>query len=315
MILLSIFSTLAIANESIKPNAVAKKSKTSVRDAIAKSGKIKETQQLDVNRFTKMFKNGSFSGQIRLSHVHSYPETTGSNITQDSAVGGQLKYETASLFGVSFAAAFYTSNSLSRPSDKDFDNTLTSNNKSYNILAESYVNYSYEGLNLRLGRQQLDTPYVDSDDWRMTPHTFEAYQATYEYKNVSFMAANVRNWQGVDTMADDGSWDGNSWSQTGQNNKGTYFGSVGYADDFIETALWYYNAGDMTSAWFADAIVAQNINENISINLGVQYANQTQQDSSGLSANAYGAWMEVTISSYIPGEVGLNIGQIGRAHV
>ena len=46
-------------------------------------------------------------------------------------------------------------------------------------MAEAYINYKYDTLNFRAGRQVLNTPLADSDDICMIQNTFEAYVATY----------------------------------------------------------------------------------------------------------------------------------------
>lgn len=45
---------------------------------------------------------------------------------------------------------------------------------SYSLLEESYIGYENNLVTLRLGRQEMDTPYINSDDYFVTPNSFEA---------------------------------------------------------------------------------------------------------------------------------------------
>lgn len=109
-----------------------------------------------------MFSNGETSGQIRLGYYSMNPEANGANTEYTTAIGGQLKFETASFNGVSLATALYTSHSISALSGKQedgkFSDFLTSSEKHYTELGEAYINYAMNGFNIRVGKQLIDTP-------------------------------------------------------------------------------------------------------------------------------------------------------------
>jgi hypothetical protein len=130
------------------------------------------------------FKQGTASGQIRLGYIWLDPDENGVDSTYDLALGGQLKFETAPLYGASLGAAFYTAHSLLQPDDENYNDELSSADDHYDILAEAYINYSIENFNVRAGRQLIDTPFADSDDIRMTPHTFETIFSTYKINDL-----------------------------------------------------------------------------------------------------------------------------------
>lgn len=93
------------------------------------------------------------------------------------AIGGALEYRTGALFDwFSLGASVYTSQKLHGPSDKDGTLLLKSGQNGYTVLGEAYVNAKLgDSVNLRAWRQSFALPYVNRQDNRMSPNTFEAY--------------------------------------------------------------------------------------------------------------------------------------------
>jgi len=146
-----------------------------------------------------MFSEGKVSGQIReFSISRSVERSAGTDYTRNAnAIGGYLKYETADFSGLSFGAAFYTTNGFLNDSDKtdytEVDPTLLGeNNENYSMLGEAFVQYKVANSTLKIGRQKLDTPMLGSDDARMLPNLFEAYVLTNkDIANTTLTLAHV----------------------------------------------------------------------------------------------------------------------------
>jgi hypothetical protein len=76
---------------------------------------------------------------------------------------------------VAFGATGYTSQPLYAPDDKDGTLLLNDGQEGYTVLGEAYVDIRIiDGLNLNIGRKAFDTPFINRNDTRMTPNTFEA---------------------------------------------------------------------------------------------------------------------------------------------
>ena len=152
--------------------------------------------------------NGVLSGQIDSTYIQKQFVNAKDNNNYATAFGGKLKYETAPFEGLNAAAAFYTSqdiNFATGDSAKGAQNSeLSSAKGDYTQLAEAYINYDYLGLNLRAGRQVIDTPLADSDSIRIIQNSFEAYIATYKKNEITFMAGKLVNWQGYDAGLEKG---------------------------------------------------------------------------------------------------------------
>lgn len=269
----------------------------SVAKAIDSVGKVEVKDVSTVDKFKKMFTDAKVTGQVRTVYAGYNQKEDNSIDTYATAIGGQLKYELASLHGFNAAVAFSTSQDISfatgdRPDGKQNDE-ISSSVGNYTELSEAYLNYKYEDFNFRAGRQVIDTPLADSDDIRIISNSFEAYIASYEMENFSFMVGNLQKWQGTDAGLDD------SWVDTGVD--GTWFGGLTYSD-VVEFSAWYYNVGEMTNAFYTDVAMEYEINDDFSIYGGVQYLNESELKDSGIEADIYGAMVE-----FVAYDLGFNL--------
>ena len=229
------------------------------------------SEDITANSFSEMFTKGTPSGQIRLGYIVMDPDAGGENTLDDFAAGGQLKFETAPLAGFSLGAAFYTSHSLFKPDDEDYNDEMAGPDQHYDLLAEAYFNYAIAGLNLRLGRQLFDTPFADSDDIRMTPHTFEAITGVYDFgEGIDLTAGWMTRWQGVDAgFPSDG-----DFGDMVEGSDGTFMIGSTYGSDILEASLWYYGVVDVTNVFYADVMVPIPIGDAVSMSVGAQIALQ-----------------------------------------
>lgn len=245
---------------------------------------IKETSTL-----SGMFEEGKISGEIRSMYAGYKIEKAGESDIYATAIGGHLKYELAELNGFSAAAAFTLSHDIGFATGDEGvkqNPELSSSDGEYSVLREAYFNYKSGDFNFRAGRQIIDTPLADSDDIRMIANTFEAYIASYQLSNFSFMAGKLQKWQGYDADLDSG------WVRAGED--GTWFGGVTYADDMLEANAWYYNITKLTNAAYFDLTLGYEINSDISISAGVQYLSESEINNSATKADIYGALAELS---------------------
>lgn len=242
-----------------------------------------------VGSLSQMFSDGKISGQIRLGYTATQTKVEDEKDTSVTAAGGQLKYETGSLMGLSFGVAMQTSHSIDALSGKNkkYNNELASSKKAYTELAEAYLNFSYEEFDFRGGRQLIDTPLADSDDIRMTPHTFEAYIVSYTFKDLGLglIAGNILSWQGIDSEYNN--VQKNTWAKTGAD--GTRLGAITYASNYIDASLWYYDVTKMTTAIYTDITGTIPINKDSEIILSAQYLTEQEQKDSGVYSNVEGS--------------------------
>lgn len=92
------------------------------------------------------------------------------------ALGGSLAYESGKIYDIfHMGAEVFTSQKLYGPSDKDGTMLLKPGQESYTALGTLYGTFEYKEQELSLFRQTFTFPYVNEQDIRMTPQSFEAY--------------------------------------------------------------------------------------------------------------------------------------------
>ena len=241
-----------------------------------------------------MFDDAKVSGNIR--SIYSSYSNDNDTDTDATAIGLQLKYELAKYNGFNAGVNFTATQDIDFLSgDKEQDkrnDELSGTDKSYTDLTEAYINYEINGLNLRIGRQVVDTPLADSDDIRMVPNTFEAYMATYEIDSFSIVAGHLNRWQGADAGLDDG------WVKTGKD--GVNLAGVTFSNDDFEVNGWYYNISgeEGNNAIYLDASTSMSVSEGVDLSFAVQYLKESEQDGSNVEANIYGAMAEASVNSF-----------------
>jgi len=148
---------------------------------------IMTTSGFSADDLASAFKEGTTSGQVRAFYInrnYSFADSTTATHTSNTlfdrdglALGGKLAYETASLYGISVGAAFYTANKLDNDSVTMSHNDRTlfnSQDQGYTFLGQAYLQGKYGKTTVKVGRQQLDTPMAGSDDTREVPTLFTA---------------------------------------------------------------------------------------------------------------------------------------------
>ena len=248
----------------------------------------------EVDKIKKMFTNVKASGELRAVYADA-PATGGAYAT---AIGGIIKYELAEYRGFNAATAVYTAYKTPFASGDGvkFNDEITSSQGNHTDMSEAYLNYRYDDLNIRIGRQVLDTPLADADDIRMIKNTFEAYTIKYENDGLNMMLGYINNWHGTDAGLDDG------WVDAG--DKGTHFAGIAYSEG-LEFDAWYYNFSSSlipienigNNSAYVDIGVEYHVNDEILLHMMAQYLYQSEIDNSGIEASIIGALVEVVVSN------------------
>lgn len=205
-------------------------------------------------------------GYVRAGYQNDGKDAT------DLALGGKLHVETNVWYGFSAGASFYTTHAIG---DNDGAGVpfLDSNNGSYDILGEAYIQAQYGNTTFKAGRQEIDTPYADTDDIGMIPNTFEAYVLTNtDIANTTLMAAYITKMAGVDADVPE------EFTNTGMDNGIATFGIVYEGIENLALQGWYYdiqdNTGDRAFTYF-DGIYTGEAS-GIGYELTAQYATQDE---------------------------------------
>src|SRR5881398_1739569 len=92
------------------------------------------------------------------------------------AIGGWLGVKTGYFLDhVAFGATVYTSNPIYAPDDRDGTTLLAPGQNGYTVLGEFYTELRIvKDVGITIGAKGYDTPFINRNDTRMTPNTFEA---------------------------------------------------------------------------------------------------------------------------------------------
>ncbi len=236
--------------------------------------------------FDDAFKNAKTTGQIRFGYISSAPDAAGSTTTYAAALGGVLKFETAKWNKIQFAVAPYFVEKLDALSGDDTElnsDFFNSKGKAFAYIGEAYINYDFGNGGLRLGRQKLDNPFINTDDIRMFSNTFNAVWLNVNLsKSLTLETGIVGSWAGFDSTQD-------IFSRA--SNEGVTALGVNYKQsDTFSTQAWYYNFDKEYSLLYADVTYTTG-----GLEIGAQMANYSEAKSTS-TKNADGSVIGVSVS-------------------
>ncbi len=145
--------------------------------------KAREKAGLDTNSFLHAFKHGTASGHLRYFFMKTNNEKGLSDYFANAA-GGGLKFETAKFKGFQMGiSGFFTfnigSSDFLKPDPKTsqrsryeiglFDQEDPLNKTDIDRLEELYLKYSFHRSTITLGKQLINTPFINLQDGRMRP--------------------------------------------------------------------------------------------------------------------------------------------------
>lgn len=233
--------------------------------------------------FDEAIKNASVTGQFRLGYVTTSPDVSGATDTTGAAFGGMIKMETAEWNRFQFAIAPYFSQNIDTLSGDEDDGELAgdfldANLDSYAYLGEAYVNYAFANGTVRVGRQQLDNPFINTDDIRMSPNTFNAAWVNLELsKALQLQGGVVKTWAGIDSGDDKDKFKDAS-------GDGVMAVGVNYTvNEALAVQAWSYDFDENYSLLYADA--SYSIGD---LELGVQFASFDEDNSSNVDGSVFG---------------------------
>jgi len=130
--------------------------------------------ELRRERRREAFRDTKFNAELRSLCMDS--DNINGTQNEACALGGSAGFKTgyfSDLFA--FGATGYTSQRLYGPADKDGTLLLAPGQHGYTVLGEAYAAILLsERVQGTVGLKSYDTPYINSNDSRMTPNAFEA---------------------------------------------------------------------------------------------------------------------------------------------
>jgi hypothetical protein len=191
------------------------------------------------------------------------------------ALGGSLDYKSGwwkDRFQV--RAVGYTSQKLCGPGDRDGTGLLKPGQESFSVLGQAYLTARIsEEIRLRLYRQTFNLPYVNRQDSRMVPNTFEGYSLIGNLrKRTDFIVSHLtrmktRNSSKFLYMSEAAGFDD---TDDGLTLAGARYS---FTEEINIGAITYYSWNFMNTA-YAEAHDVWKLTDEAAIRLSAQYTDQ-----------------------------------------
>ena len=247
------------------------------------------------------FSNGNLTGEFRLFQFTR--DFDASTDRQDLASGGMLYYRTDPLKGVNVGIAFYTGQEMGlNDDDKDVYGLLATDYKgdhaSYSVLGEAFVQGIFENIALKAGRQELETPFVNTDDNRLTPQSTEAYSlAVTGIPDVKIYTSYVTKMRG---KAATEFVSMTEYAEISDADEPVILGGIVYEGvEALKLQIWDYYAKDFFNEIYLRADYSHDINDEWAWFGAAQYLKQKAAgDELGGSFDSYTYAVEGGIEAY-----------------
>ncbi len=205
-----------------------------------------------------------------------------------------------------FGATGYTSQKLYGPEDKDGTQLLAPGQHGFTVLGELYGEFLLnEDTRLSFGRRGIDTPYLNRNDTRMAPNTFELItlqglyggdrHAEWRVGGGYFDEIKQRNDDEFVSMA-------NAAGAPEGVDRGVYVGGGNYKKgEFSIGAIDYYSA-DIINIVYSEMKYALPLAGGLRLQFALQYSDQRSTGNNLLrgtdfSANQWGGKVEIAAKS------------------
>jgi hypothetical protein len=181
------------------------------------------------------------NGYIRLGYQRN------DNNREDLALGGKLHIETQDWNGFSIGTSFYTTDQLNKHDGAGVP-FFDANDHSYSILGETYIRGRWGNTTLKIGRQEIDTPFADTDDVGMVPNTFEAaLLVNKDITDTTLFLAYLQRWSGVDSSRP------NHFTKLHGDSNVQVFGITYEGVKNTVLSGWFYHLKDNVNIGYIDA--------------------------------------------------------------
>ena len=171
------------------------------------------------------------------------------------------------------AVNFYTSQRLYGPADEGGTKLLQSDQAAINVLGEAFGAVRFAGQTFTAYRQLINRPFINPQDNRMVPNTFEAYTLSGKVADVTYIGGYITKEKVRDTESF--RWMSNVAGGSGEQQGvafagGTWnFGKGGYVRADEQYAF------DVFNSFYVDVRYPIGIDDKTTVALGAQYYPQS----------------------------------------
>ncbi|MDF1877504.1 OprD family outer membrane porin [Sulfurimonas sp. SAG-AH-194-L11] len=249
----------------------------------------------EVSTLADVFNEASVSGNVKYYYIQTDKDNSAQNAQNTSAyantAGGQLHFDSASLYGFRAGVAFMTTNPFLLGPNVDAsiigrDNGVRLGDgpsgdiasKGFSVLAEAYLAYDYKNMGIYLGREVIKTPLIDAKVVRLLPSAVEGVSFKYTLKedtklDVAYYSAFKQRTSDVFINIIKHALGDQTKVITGSDSG--YVGMFGFnhkADNY-SVKLYNYYASDFMNSLYMSGYYKMNMAET-KLSLGAEYITQ-----------------------------------------
>jgi hypothetical protein len=222
------------------------------------------------------FRDSKFSAQARSYYLNrkKFDDTH----LEAWAIGGSLSYLSgyiADHFRV--GAVGYTSQKLYGPENRDGTLLLEPDQHRYSVLGQLYGEIRFtDQLFAAFGKKEYNTPFINKNDVRMTPNTFQGY-SIYGSAGGENGAPAWRYGVGYINKIKERNSDEFKWMSKDAGadvERGVYATGVNYKQGDFSLGAFNYYSNDIINIFYSEAKYAFPLTDEYKLQLSAQYINQ-----------------------------------------
>ncbi len=212
------------------------------------------------------------------------------------ALGGSLTYASGYFEDVfAIGGALYTTQRLIGKDSEDGTLLLKEGQQGFTVLGQAYAVLKLRDHHATLYRQQLDLPYVNKQDSRMVPNTFEGYTATGQFWDVWKLEKleYIGGYLDRIKLRERDEFIGMSKAAgVPGSSKGMFFGGARITpwDGFTLGGLDYF-VDDTLNTAYAEVDYTRKLTEALALRLGGQFTHQSSAGSNDLTGSSFATWV------------------------
>ena len=208
------------------------------------------------------------------------------------AIGGALSYESGwFLDHFQLGAVGYTSQPVYAPETRDGTKLLQEGQEGYTVLGQLYGKVRLVGDNfLNLYRYEYNTPYLNPNDSRMTPNTFEGYSFTGAYGGKEETVGLRYGIGYIDKIKLRNSEKFISMSEAAgapQVNRGVSVAGANFSYRGFNLGAVEYYSQDIINIAYAESRYLVNVTDNLGLLFAAQFTDQRSTGSELLTGSSF----------------------------
>ena len=239
------------------------------------------------------FRDAIFKAQLRSFYYDTVQKGSPQNLAL--ATGGSVSFNSGYMNDrFAIGAKLYTSQPLYAPSGEGGTNILQANQSGYTVLGQAYLEAKLDQhLTANLGRKGVDTPFINTNDNRMTPNTFEGgvLQGLHDNPETGTRftygggyISKMKNWTST-------TFESMSRAAGAEVNRGVVVAGANFKSKEFSLGAVNYYCDDIINIFYTETSYKMRLAHDTTLKLGGQYGNQRSTGSHLLMGESFATHM------------------------